>query len=245
MERGEWDVHRGEPIYRMAGRTLGLLGFGNIGQSMARKLGGWGLRILATDPFVTASRAESLGVKLVDLETLCRESDHLSLHCPLLPETRHLIDHRTLKLMKPGAIIINTSRGPVVHLASVLEALDAGRLAGAGLDVFEEEPLPADSPARRHPRVVLTDHTAWYSEESQIELQRTAAEEMARVCEGGLPQSLANPEVLRRLGRFDQWVPSEAVRWQLQRLLKLTSASGAGPNTNQLPCTASAPCARA
>src|SRR5260221_14184593 len=99
MERGDWDVHRGDPIYRMQGRTLGLVGFGNNGQSVARKLGAWGLNMLAADPFVDPSRASALGVKLVSLETACRESDYLSLHCPLLPETRHLINRKTLALM--------------------------------------------------------------------------------------------------------------------------------------------------
>ena len=218
MQRGDWDAHRGQPIYRMEGRTLGLVGFGNIGQSMARKLSGWGLKLLGTDPFVEASRAESLGVRLVGLKTLCEQSDYISLHCPLLPETRHLMNKRTLALMKRGAILINTARGPLIDLTALSGLLDSGHLASAGLDVFEEEPLASDSPLRKHPSVVLTDHTAWYSEESQTQLQRNAAEEMVRVCAGGLPRSLANPEVLRRLGRFTEWAPSETVQWQLRRL---------------------------
>jgi D-3-phosphoglycerate dehydrogenase len=218
LEGGGWDVHREDPIYRMAGRTLGLVGLGHIGQAVARKLGGWGLTLLASDPFVERARAEALGVKLVDLDTLCRESDFVSLHCPLLAETRHLISKHALSLLKPGAILVNTSRGPVLDTRALLAALDAGRLACAGLDVFEEEPLPVDSPLRWHARVVASDHTAWYSEESQAELQKTAAEEVARVCTGGLPQSLANPEVLQRLGRFAEWTPSETARWQLKRM---------------------------
>jgi len=119
--------------------------------------------------------------------------------------------------MKPGAMLVNTARGPLVDLAALVAALDSDHLSCAGLDVFEEEPLPADSPLRRHPRLVLTDHTAWYSEESQRELQRTAAEEMVGVCTGGLPLSLANPEVLKLLGRFAEWTPSESALWQLKR----------------------------
>ena len=218
MEKGHWEVNRDDPIYRMEGRTLGLVGFGNIGQAVARKFSGWGVKLLAADPFVDASQVGRLGVKLVSFETLCAESDFVSLHCPLLPETRRLIDRRALGLMKPGAILINTARGPVVDSKALLEALDAGHVACAGLDVFEEEPLPPDSPLRSHPRVILTDHVAWYSEESQIQLQRTAAEEMVRVCTGGLPLSLANPQVLRRLGRFEEWTPTESMRWQLKRL---------------------------
>ena len=222
-EQGAWDVHRQLPIARLAGRTLGLVGLGKIGQAVAKKLSAWNLRLLATDPFVDPGRAAALGVDLVDLETLCRDSDYISLHCPLLPETRHLVNARTLSLMKPNAILINTARGPVVDTGALVNALDAGTIALAGLDVFEEEPLPSASPLRGHPKIILTDHTAWYSEESQVELQKTAAEEVVRVCLGGLPNSLANPEVLTRLGRFSEWTPSESAQWQLKRLAKAAS----------------------
>ena len=218
MEAGDWDVHGDDPIFRTAGKTLGLVGFGNIGRAVARKLSGWNLRMLANDPFAEPQLVQSLGATLVDLDMLCRESDFISLHCPLLPETRHLINARTLSLMKPGVILVNTSRGPVVDAHALLEMLKANPGAQAGLDVFEAEPLPADSPLRHHPRVTVTDHTAWYSEESQVELQRTAAEEVARVCTGGLPRSLANPEVLQKLGRFEEWEPAENMRWQLKRI---------------------------
>ena len=222
-EQGAWDVHRQLPILRMAGRTFGLVGFGKIGQAMAKKLSPWNLRLLASDPFVAPDRASALGVELVDFETLCREADYISLHCPLLPETRHLVNARALSRMKPNAIVINTARGPVVDSEALIVALDAGKIAMAGLDVFEEEPLPATSPLRRHAKVITTDHTAWYSEESQVELQKTAAEEVVRVCLGSLPHSLANPEVLSRLGRFSEWTPSESAQWQLKRLAKLSA----------------------
>jgi len=111
-------------------------------------------------------------VQFVELETLLRESDYVSLHCPLLPETRHLIGKRALSLMKQGAILVNTARGPLVDSQALRTALEHGKLAAASLDVFEEEPLPKDSPLRTHPRVILSDHTAWYSEESQMQLRR-------------------------------------------------------------------------
>jgi D-3-phosphoglycerate dehydrogenase len=218
VRRGAWDVHRSDPIHRLAGRTLGLVGLGQIGTAVARKLCGWDLRLLATDPYIDPTRAKSMGVELVPLEELIRRSDYISLHCPLLPETRHLVNREKLALMQPGGILINTARGPVVDTSALLQALGEGRLAGAGLDVFEEEPLPPTSPLRTHPAVVLTDHTAWYSEEAQLQLQRTAAEEVVRVCTGGLPLSLANPELLDRLGRFKEWTPPEEARWQLKRL---------------------------
>ena len=218
MQTGAWDVHRADPIYRMAGRTLGLIGLGKIGGAVARKLQNWDLQVLATDPYVEPERAKSMGVRLVDLETLFRNSDYVSLHCPLLPETRRLVNRHTLALMRSGAILINTARGAVVDSAALLQALAHGKPGSAGLDVFEEEPLPETSPLRGHPAIVVTDHTAWYSEESQVQLQQTAAQEIVRVCTGGLPLAVANPEVLHRLGRFKEWTPSPEARWQLKRL---------------------------
>ena len=214
LRRGDWDVHREDPVFRVAGKTLGIVGFGKIGKTVARKLAGWDLRILAADPFAEAAP----GVELVDLETLCRESDFISLHAPLLPETRHIISHKQFAMMKAGVIIVNTARGPVLDTKALVASIDSGKVAQAALDVFEEEPLPANSPLRSHPKILLTDHMAWYSEESVAELQRTAAEQIATICTGGLPGSIANLEVLYKLGRFDEWQPSESARWQLKRL---------------------------
>jgi len=218
MQRGAWDFNPVEPLYRMAGKTLGLVGLGNIGQGVARKMNGWGLTLLATDPFLEKDVAASLGVSLVDFDTLLRRSDYISLHLPLLPETRGLIGDDQLRLTKSSAILINTARGPVVKNNALLAALDEGRLAQAGLDVFEEEPVPAASPLRTHPKIILSDHVAWYSEESQTELKTTAAEEVVRVCSGGLPLAIANPEVLKRQGRLAEWTPNYNARWQLKRL---------------------------
>lgn len=228
VSAGGWETHRLTPLWRMAGRTLGLVGLGNIGQAVARKMAGWGLRLLATDPFVEPERAEAAGVELVDSQTLWREADYVSLHVPLLPETRHLADSRALGLMKQNAILVNTSRGPVLDTQALLAGLDNGQILRAGLDVFESEPLASDSPLRGHPRIVLTDHTAWYSEESQVQLQTTAAEEVVRVCTGELPRSLANPEVLVQLGRSEEWTPTEQSRWQLRRLKWLQESGTPG-----------------
>ncbi|MFO8007727.1 MAG: C-terminal binding protein [Candidatus Brocadiia bacterium] len=218
MRRGGWDIPRAAAVHRLSGRTLGIVGLGQIGSAVARKLGGWGLRLLATDPFAEPERAATLGVELVELEELCRESDYLSVHVPLLPETHHLIGPRQLGLLAAGAMLVNTSRGPVVDTEALLESLDGGQLAAAALDVFEEEPLPHDSPLRAHPRVTLTDHTAWHSEESQVELQTSAARAVATVCTGGLPASVGNPEVIERLGRLDEWEPAECMQWRLKRM---------------------------
>jgi D-3-phosphoglycerate dehydrogenase / 2-oxoglutarate reductase len=221
MRDGAWDIKRPLPVRRTMGRTLGIIGFGNIGKAVARKMAGWGLDIIAADPFVEKKLADELGVKLVTHDEVFRSSDYLSLNVPLLPETRRMINRASLLRMKEGVIIVNTARGAVVDTEALTEALDSGHVAMAGLDVFEEEPLPADSPLRRHPRVVLTDHMAWYSEESQLELQTTTAKEVARVCAGGLPVSLMNPEVLEKLGRRAEWNPPDNIIWQLKRIAKL------------------------
>jgi D-3-phosphoglycerate dehydrogenase / 2-oxoglutarate reductase len=221
VEQGSWDVHRDDPIYRISGKTVGIVGLGTIGAAVARKLSGWDMTLIAADPYVEAKRAQDLGVELVDFETLCRCSHFITLHAPLLPETRHILNQKSLGLVPGGAIVINTARGGLVDSQALLQMLDRGHIAAAGLDVFETEPLPGDSPLRRHPRLVVTDHTAWYSEDSQQQLQRTAAEEMARVCLGGLPRSVANPQVIQRLGRTAEWEPGDNMRWQLQRLRAL------------------------
>ena len=218
---GGWSNNPLTRQWRMAGRTLGLVGLGNIGRAVARKLAGWRMRLLAYDPFVPAKFAAELGVQLVDLPTLCRESDYISLHAPLLPETHHLIGKRELAWMKPGVIVINTSRGPILHNQALLEAVESGHVAAAGVDVFEQEPLPADSPFRNHPRIIVSDHAAWYSEDALAELQRTVAEEAVRACTGGLPIAIANPEVLHKLGRFDEWKPNYNAQWRAARAATL------------------------
>ena len=130
--------------------------------------------------------------------------------------------------MKRGAILVNTARGPVVSAEALLQALDHGQLACAALDVFEAEPPPGNSAVRQHPRLIITDHMGWYSEESQQELQRRAAEEVVRFCTGGLPEAIANPEVLVKLGRANEWTPNHLARWQrlrAERLGELTAES--------------------
>ena len=194
MEGGGWDLHREDPIFRMTGRTLGLVGLGHIGQAVARKLGAWGLTLLAADPFVEPARAGALDVKLVELDSLCRESDFVSLHCPLLAETRHLIGDRAFSLMKPGAILINTSRGPVVDASALLAALETGRLACAGLDVFEEEP-PGKSPLYELPNVVVTPHAAGTDLQSRDDMALSAAQSIIALSKGEWPTpQIVNPD---------------------------------------------------
>lgn len=225
LSAGGWNQNPTFRADRMAGRTLGIVGLGNIGSTLARKLTGWGMRLLAHDPFVEPEHAASLGVSLVNCDTLWRESDYISLHVPLLPETHHLIGADAFALMKPGVILVNTARGPVVDEAALLAALESGKVATAALDVFEREPLSAESPLRRHPRLLLSNHVAWYSEDAQAELHRSVAEDAVRVCTGGLPLALANPEVLHPMGRFDEWKPTWNARWRWKRAAALKETS--------------------
>lgn len=194
VRRGTWGNEQAEPIPGRRDSVLGLIGFGRIGRRAAAKFRALGFsRVLVFDPALTAAAAAEASVELTDLDELCREADLVSLHVPLTAETRHLIDARRIALMKPSAILVNVARGGLVDEAALADAIREGRLFGAGLDVYEQEPLPADSPLRDAGNVVLTDHAAWYSEDAVAELQRKAAEEVARVLAGGRPLNWLNP----------------------------------------------------
>lgn len=191
VRAGRWNVARQEPMYRIAGKTLGLLGYGRIARAMERKMRAFGIeRVLVYDPYVTDAPP---GVQLVPADEVCAGADYLSVHAPLTPQTRHVLNAERLALMKPTAIVVNTARGALIDECALVEALQQGRLFGAGLDVFEREPFPADSPLRGMSTVVLSDHTGWYSEESVRDLQRGAAGEVARILGGQPPRNWVNP----------------------------------------------------
>ena len=200
VKSGKWDYTVVKPLYRTRGRTLGLLSFGKIPQRVARKMASFGVRIIAHDPFPDAARAAELGVELVDLATLCRQSDYLSLHVPLTDATQHMMGAAQFALMKPTAILINTARGPVVDEAALIEALASGRIAGAGLDVFEKEPIDRNHPFMSMDNVVLSSHAAWYSEDSEFEIRSKATQNVVDVLQGRPPTYLANPAVKDLIG---------------------------------------------
>ena len=174
----QWSHAPYVPIRRLRDQTLGLVGFGRIGRTVARKASALGLRIIASDPVASPDDAAGLGVQLVPLPTLLAEADFVSLHAPLTPETRHLIGPAALASMKPTAYLINCARGALVDQSALLSALRSGQIAGAGLDVLESEPPPSETLASflALPNVILTPHVAWYSEESIADRQRIAAE---------------------------------------------------------------------
>jgi D-3-phosphoglycerate dehydrogenase len=175
IKKGGWGIGPFLPIPAFSDLTLGLVGFGAIARRVADKAKAFGFRIIACDPFVMESVFSDRGVDRVNKETLLSVADVISLHCPLVPETTHLINQETIAMMKQGALIINTARGPLVNETHLTAALANGRIRGAGLDVFEVEPLPADSPLRGFSNVILTSHAAAVSEKAVHMLEVKAA----------------------------------------------------------------------
>jgi D-3-phosphoglycerate dehydrogenase len=193
VKRGDWSAGAANrtasvPIRRLSALTLGLVGFGNISRLVVERARPFGLRMLAADPYVDPEVFQSCGVERASLERVMAEADIVSVHVLLNRDTRHLVGAPQLALMKPDAVLINTSRGPVVDEAALVAALQAGRLAGAGLDVFEVEPVPADSPLLSMPNVVLSAHIASYSQEGDVAHTLRTLDILSRVVEGGLPE---------------------------------------------------------
>jgi D-3-phosphoglycerate dehydrogenase len=194
---GKWGGPPGGAPERLSRQFLGVLGLGKIGSEVARKAKGLGLRVFAHDPYLTPAQAQRLGVELIGLDDLLRRSDYLSIHCPLTRETRHLIGSEQLVLMKPSAYLINMARGPVVDQAALYSALTGGVIAGAALDVLEQEPPLPDDPLLKLPNVLLTPHTSSWSAESVVQLRRDVARNVVQVLRGDPPRAVVNPLSLR------------------------------------------------
>jgi D-3-phosphoglycerate dehydrogenase len=199
LRSGGWFRSTDVPPRRLTGQRLGLVGLGNIGRLVARKARGFGLDVVAYDPYLRGRATEADGTPLVDLDELLSSADIISVHCPLNASTHHLLGQRELALMKPTAFLINTARGPIVDQAALTNALRQRQLAGAGLDVFETEPLPADDPLRELDNVILTPHSASWSVESSAECRRVAVEHVVTVLRGGVPSDVVNRAVLDRV----------------------------------------------
>jgi C-terminal binding protein len=196
MRSGTWDYMAGREAPRLRGKTLGLVGCGRIGSAMALRAKAFGLDVVFYDPNIPPGLDKALGIRReFQLEPLLKQSHFVSLHCYLDDRSHHLIDAKALKLMRAGSILINTARGPVVDQEALIEALESGHLLGAGIDVFEREPLDEDR-LRNHPRVILTPHSAFYSIEGFIELRTKAVEEVRRVLLGEPPRNLVNRAML-------------------------------------------------
>ncbi|QRG66714.1 C-terminal binding protein [Brevibacillus choshinensis] len=200
VQNGNWDFKVTQPITRLRGRTLGLVGFGKIPQALAQKVKPLGLNVIAHDPYVPQSVAAELGVQLATLEELCERADIVSVHAPLTDSTKGMMGARQFAAMKKEAIIINTSRGPVIDEQALIYALQSGKIAGAALDVVEQEPITPESPLVGMDNVILTPHVAWYSEEAAAEMRAKAAMGVADVLlHGEFPKYLVNKEVMERV----------------------------------------------
>lgn len=194
-----WDYKLGKPIHRLRGQKLGLFGFGRIPQTLAEKAKPFGFDLLVYDPFVKEDIVKKAGGKLLTLNEILREADVISVHVPLMKSTEHMISTKELSLMKKTAIIINTSRGPIIDETALIEALQKKQIAGAGLDVLEQEPAAKDNPLLDMDNVIITPHIAWYSEEAEAELKQKAAMGVAEVLQGRVPTYLVNKDVLKKL----------------------------------------------
>jgi D-3-phosphoglycerate dehydrogenase len=199
-----WDFTRMPRLARIRGQTLGLLGVGRIGSAVAARAKGFGLRIVGYDPYLSDEAARQIGVQLVDLDTLLKESDFVSIHLPLNSETVGMFGEAALGKMKPTAFLINVARGKIVNQAALCRALQQGKIAGAALDVLETEPPKPNDPILRLDNVILTPHSAWYSEQSRMDMRRRAVGQVVSVLKGEIPYSLVNREVLEKLGKHNE-----------------------------------------
>ncbi|MEK4536871.1 C-terminal binding protein [Peribacillus sp. FSL K6-1552] len=184
VKKGNWNFKACVPIHRFNEQTVGVLGFGRIPRRFVEKVKPLGFKTAAYDPFVSAEDMAAVGVQKMNLEEIISEADYLSVHVPLIDDTFHLINEERLRQMKRNAVIINTARGPIIDEKALAEALEKGIIAGAALDVTEDEPVSIDSPLLKMDNVIITPHSAWYSEEAMIELRQKAAKNIVQVLSG-------------------------------------------------------------
>ncbi|WP_141994808.1 C-terminal binding protein [Bacillus sp. B4EP4a] len=184
VKKGNWDFKVCVPIHRFNVQTVGVLGFGRIPRRFIEKVKPLGFKTAAYDPFVSASDMDAVGVQKMELDEIIAEADYLSIHVPLIDDTYHLINEERLKQMKRNAVIINTARGPIIDEKALSDALEKGVIAGAALDVTENEPVSTDSPLLTMDNVIITPHSAWYSEEAMVELRQKAARNIVQVLNG-------------------------------------------------------------
>lgn len=193
VKSGVWDVHsKQNPVLRFNTLTFGLIGFGNIPKVVSKKLKPFGFTINVYDPFIKEEDVKEYGVNSVDLETLLKTSDVVSVHAPLIDATHHMLNKETLSLMKDTSIVINTARGPLINTNDLLECLKSGKIGGAGLDVLEQEPPNAEDELLKLDNVILSPHAAFYSEQSEVQLRESAFMEVVRVLKGQKPKNAVN-----------------------------------------------------
>ena len=204
VKAGKWTQFRQpsmpeilEPVYRLRGQVLGIIGLGNIGRALVPKAQAFGLEVVAYDPYIQPGSAKKLGVELVEFNSLLERADFVSLHATLTEQNKYMIGREELKRMKPTAYLLNVARGALIDENALAIAVEEGQIAGAGLDVWEQEPVPPNSPLLKLDNVIATPHSAQYSIEATAELWRKPLEEVARVLQGEWPREIAfvNPHV--------------------------------------------------
>ena len=198
---GQWERDEMSGL-ELHGKTLGIFGLGRIGARTAKHALAFDMEVLACDPYISQREARSAGATLVPSDTLLRQSDFISIHVPLTAETRHMIGSRELELMKPRAILVNTARGGIIDEEALCQALSAGHLYGAALDVFEEEPVRPDHPLLQLDNLICSPHVAGVTAESMLRTSVAAAENILHVLHGEKPSHLVNPEVLKNHSRI-------------------------------------------
>jgi D-3-phosphoglycerate dehydrogenase len=195
VKAGEWDYKSEGPIRRLSTKTVGVVGCGDIGLEVVKRLNGFDVDILGYDPYVSEEEMSRHGIRKTDFESLCERSDIITVHTPLTESTRHLIDASAFESMGSGVTVVNAARGGIIDQEALHEAVENGTVAYAGLDVLENEP-PEDDRLLQFDNVVVTPHAAWYSEDALAELQRQAGENVAAFLSGETPEYVVNSSVL-------------------------------------------------
>jgi D-3-phosphoglycerate dehydrogenase len=199
IKRFEWDWKKFHPIPRIKGKTVGIIGLGRVGRQVARRLQGFDVNLLACDPYIPSDVFTTYHAKQVDHKTLLEHSDIVTIHVPLTKETRNMININELKMMKKKAILINAARGGIVNENALINALKKKEIAGAGLDVLEQEPIQKDNQLLHCDNVIITPHMGWYSEDTVDEVQRITAEQVLQCLQGKIPTNLVNKEVIKHM----------------------------------------------
>jgi len=194
VRTGQWAVPPGKPMFRLAACTMGLVGYGNIARQVAVRAAAFGMRVVYSDPFVKEGQFATPGKK-VELNELLKESDFISVHAPLMPQTRKMFNDQLFGLMKPTSFIVNCSRGPLIDTDALVRALDGKKIAGCALDTTDPEPLPNPHPLRERDNVIINPHAAWYSEQAMVGLQAGAPNEVRRALSGEWPVNVVNKAV--------------------------------------------------
>ena len=213
IREGMWQERTKVKTAGLTGRTFGAVGLGNIGKEVFHLLEPFEMVHLATDPFVKPDEAAALRVELVDLESLMRRSDFVSIHCPLNEQTRGMLDQREFSWMKPSAYLINAARGPIVNQSALYRALKDRTIQGAALDVFEQEPVAKDEPLLDLDNVILTPHTLCWTDECFLRMGQSAIQSVLEVLKGEIPRHVVNRKVLESSGMRAK-LESNRARWQ-------------------------------